>query len=133
METKTRIVGIIIRDNKLLMLKGKGYKELWTPGGKIEQGESDEDCLRRELKEEIDVKLIKIEFFKEYSGISFYHQNRITNQRVYIVSVTGNFKPGAEIKDIVWLTKENFEKKQFPMIPTTEKEIIPDLIKQGIF
>ena len=32
---KTRIVAIIIKDKKLLMLKGINYAELWTPGEKI--------------------------------------------------------------------------------------------------
>lgn len=31
METKARIVAIIINDDRLLMLKGRGYDELWTP------------------------------------------------------------------------------------------------------
>lgn len=63
METRTRIAAIIIKDKKLLLLKGKGYKELWTPGGKIELGESDEECLKRELKEEIIPDLIKQRIF----------------------------------------------------------------------
>ena len=47
---KTRIAGIIIKDGKLLLVKGKGYEELWTPGGKIDENETDEECLKRELK-----------------------------------------------------------------------------------
>lgn len=133
METKTRIVAIIIKDGKLLMLKGRGYNELWTPGGKIEQGESDEDCLRRELNEEIGVKIINLKFFKKYSGKSFYHPNQITIQKIYIVSVSGNITPGAEIEDFVWLSKDDFRARKFQMIPITEKKIIPDLIQQKIF
>ena len=64
METKTRIAAVIIEGGKLLMLRGKGYKELWTPGGKIEIGESEEDCLKRELKEEISVEISSLSFFK---------------------------------------------------------------------
>ncbi len=89
---KTRIAGIIIQDKKILMLKGKGYKELWTPGGKIEEGESDEDCLKRELKEEIGVDLIESKFFGEYKGMSFYNPEVIYNQRVYIATVGGGHK-----------------------------------------
>lgn len=33
MEVRTRIAAIIIKDGKLLMLRGKGHDELWTPGG----------------------------------------------------------------------------------------------------
>lgn len=133
METKTRIASLIVEDGKLLMLKGKGYKELWTPGGKIDIGESEEECLRRELREEIGVEISSLSFFKEYSGKSFYKSNQITNQKIYIVSISGEIKPDAEIESFVWLTREDFDKKIFPMIPITEEKIIPDLIEEGFF
>jgi len=82
MQTRTRITGIVIQDGKILMLKGKGYKKLWTPGGKIEEGESDKDCLKRELKEEIGVNLIDSRLFGEYPGMSFYNPELVYNQRV---------------------------------------------------
>ncbi|MCX6811468.1 MAG: NUDIX domain-containing protein [Candidatus Berkelbacteria bacterium] len=133
MEIKTRIVAIIVIKGKLLMLKGKGYKELWTPGGKIKPGESDEDCLRRELEEETGTELLSMKFFKKYSAKSFYSEH-ITKQRVYIVSIKGSkIIPQAEIEDFIWLSRNDFEKGNYPMIPITQNKIIPDLIKAGIF
>ena len=85
------------------------------------------------MTEEIGVKITSLNFFKEYSGKSFYHANQIIKQKIYIVSISGGIIPGAEIEDFTWLTKEDFEKRKFSMIPITEKKIIPDLIKQGIF
>ena len=82
METLTRIAGIIIQEGKMLMLLGKGYKELWTPGGKIDGEESDEECLARELKEELGVELVEAKFFKEYKGKSFYNTTRTRIERV---------------------------------------------------
>lgn len=133
METKIRIAAIIVRDGKLLMLKGRGHDELWTPGGKIEIGESEEDCLRRELREEIGAELSDLKFFQEYSGKSFYEPNQTTKQKIFIASIFGEIKPAAEIEGFVWLSREDFENKKFPMIPITEEKIIPDLIERGIF
>jgi 8-oxo-dGTP diphosphatase len=133
MKPKTRIAGIIVQDGKILMLKGKGYKELWTPGGKLEEGESDENCLKRELKEEIGVNLISLRFFGEYSGEHFYNPNLISNNRVYLVTIDGGVKPDAEIESFVWFSKEDFETKKYPMITITEEQIIPDLIKAEIW
>ena len=130
MKTRTRIAGIIIQNEKLLMLKGRGYKELWTPGGKIEEGETDEDCLRRELKEEIGVELLSLKFFREYVGKSFYNSEKILNNRVYFATVGGCIKPDMEIENFVWLSKEDFRTKKYPMITITEEKIIPDLIKE---
>lgn len=133
MEQKTRIAGIIIQNGKILMLKGRGYEELWTPGGKIENGESDEDCLRRELKEEIGVDLIDLKFFENYPGMSFYNPEIIYNQKVYLATIRGGIKPDMEIESYVWLTKNDFEIKKYPMITITEEKIIPDLIKAKIW
>ncbi|MBM4168726.1 MAG: (deoxy)nucleoside triphosphate pyrophosphohydrolase [Ignavibacteria bacterium] len=58
-------VGIIRRDGKILLCqrkRGARYELLWEfPGGKIEEGESLFDCLSRELKEELSIRLHAID------------------------------------------------------------------------
>jgi 8-oxo-dGTP diphosphatase len=53
-------VGIIRQDDTVLLClrpDGKPYARQWEfPGGKLEAGESPEDCLRRELQEELGVR-----------------------------------------------------------------------------
>lgn len=132
MKTKTRIAAVIVKNGKLLMEKGRGCKELWMPGGKIKEGESDQECLKRELKEELKAEITSMKFFKEYLGKSFYN-DWMNKQKVYIVSIVGEIQPGAEIEDYVWLSREDFENKKHAMIPITEKEITPDLIKNRLF
>lgn len=56
-----KIAAIVIQDNKLFMVRKVG-KDIWTTlGGKIEAGETEEQCLLREIKEEIscDANIIK--------------------------------------------------------------------------
>lgn len=43
---------IIIKDNKLAMIKGKKFNELKFPGGGLEQDETHLECLMREVVEE---------------------------------------------------------------------------------
>lgn len=114
------------------MVKGKGYEELWTPGGKIKINETDKECLERELKEEIGATLNQTKFFKEYSSISPYAKDTTTIQRVFIASISGKLVPDAEIEKIIWMAKNDFLEKKYRLLPTTEKEIIPDLIKEKI-
>lgn len=55
---------IIFRDNQVLIAKRAAHKSLagyWEfPGGKIEAGETPEQCLLRELKEELEL-IVKVD------------------------------------------------------------------------
>ncbi len=132
MKTVERVAGIIIKDGKLLFVKGKGVSVLWTPGGRIEPGESDEECLRRELKEEIKVELESMEHFGDYTRKST-HFDHLSKNKVYLATVRGVPEPDNEIESLVWVSLEDFENRRHNFMPVQEKELIPDLIKKGIF
>ena len=50
-----KAAGIIVRDRKLLVERSKGKKFFIAPGGSIEPGETAEQALTRELKEEFQI------------------------------------------------------------------------------
>ncbi len=131
MAIKTRIAAIITSGKKVLFVKGRNYNDLWTPGGKAEIGESDEDCLRRELKEELNVELVSMNFYKKYLTKSPYNDYMVET-RLYQAKIKGNLKPGMEITEFIWLGRDDFEKKRYSTIPVNQEKIIPDLIKSGI-
>lgn len=128
---RTRIAGVVIRDNKLLLLKGKGYEYFWTPGGKVDGKESNEECLRRELKEEIGVNLFVMKLFKKYDGVSFFNPDIKQKQVVYLIEIDGEIKPNKEIEDYIWMSKEDYENKKYNT--QTDDNIIIDLIKEKIW
>lgn len=130
---RIRIAGIFIKDGKLLLVKGKGYKELWTVGGKVDGDETDEECLRRELIEEIGVKITDIKFYKKYPTTSFYNPDIQMEERAYLISIQGEIKPSAEIESFVWFSKDDYYSKKYPMITHIEEELIPDLIKDNVW
>jgi len=83
----TIIDGLIIKDGKLLLLKKftKDYYE--TPGGKLKENESLEDCLKRELKEEIGIGVLEFELFEK---LEFSFENKeITDYMFLIKSFSG--------------------------------------------
>ena len=53
------------------------------------------------------------------------------NDRIYVAEISGKIKPSAEIRDFVWLSREEFAQKKYPMIPSYEEKIFPDLITKG--
>lgn len=57
MQTKKVVAAVIIKDGQLFATqRGYGnYKDWWEfPGGKIEPGETPQEALRREIREELD-------------------------------------------------------------------------------
>ncbi|HAR99929.1 MAG: NUDIX hydrolase [Candidatus Moranbacteria bacterium GW2011_GWC2_37_73] len=62
-------VAIIKKDEKFLIAKRKAGGVVggkWEfPGGKMEHNESPQECLKRELKEELDIDVVVGEFFDE--------------------------------------------------------------------
>ena len=56
------VAAVVQRDGKFLVTQRQGEGPLawcWEfPGGKREEGESPEDCLKREIKEELGVDII---------------------------------------------------------------------------
>ncbi len=132
MESKTRIVWIVINDKEeILLQQWHGYEELRTPGGKVDEGESDIECLERELQEEMHAKLLSAEWFGEFSGKSFYSDHIIVN-RVYIAQISGDLHPGEEVERLVRVSKKEYILKIHKMIPSNE-EIFDQLIERGIW
>jgi 8-oxo-dGTP diphosphatase len=75
----TRVTAaILINNSKIIIAKRKSTGKLpnkWEfPGGKVENDETPEQCLKRELKEEFDIDVS----IGEYLGSSIYHYDHIS-------------------------------------------------------
>ena len=60
-----KVGGIVIKDKKVLVVRKKtkeNFLEFIIPGGKRESGETDLDTLQREMQEEVNLKIIKIDY-----------------------------------------------------------------------
>jgi 8-oxo-dGTP diphosphatase len=70
---KSVTAAILVKDRRILIAKRKSSDPLankWEfPGGTVESGESPEECLRREMREEFDIDVNVGEYF----GESIYH------------------------------------------------------------
>lgn len=61
----TVVCALLLKDNKILIakrLKGN-YMDKWEfPGGKVEAGETEEQALAREIKEEMNIEIVAEQF-----------------------------------------------------------------------
>jgi ADP-ribose pyrophosphatase len=66
---------VILRDDNVLIAQrapGENLAGKWEfPGGKVEQGETLQECLKREIREEFDVDIEVLDYF----GESIYDYN----------------------------------------------------------
>lgn len=73
------LCGLILKDNQILICRRKPEKSLggyWEfPGGKLEEDETYEECIARELREELDLIVTVKDHFK--TVIHHYDQKTI--------------------------------------------------------
>lgn len=76
------IASIISRDNKVLIAQRPVDDRLagkWEfPGGKIEAGETPEECIKREIREEFNVEIEVLEYFGQSICTSDKGQIKLT-------------------------------------------------------
>ncbi|MFI8417096.1 NUDIX hydrolase [Serratia sp. NPDC078593] len=97
---------IYIQDKKILMARSHNKSAYYIPGGKREAGESDNDALIREIKEELSVALISdsITPMGEFQGQADGKTAGVwVNIRCFSAAFSGEIKPDAEIAEVAWL------------------------------
>ncbi|MFX1502078.1 MAG: NUDIX domain-containing protein [Promethearchaeota archaeon] len=69
----TRYQGAIILNNQILLIKHSHHKdgvEYWLlPGGGREEGETEEECVQREMKEETNLDVVVERLLLETAGV----------------------------------------------------------------
>ena len=98
---------IIRRNGKILIAKRSSTSSLphkWEfPGGKIDDGETPEECLKRELQEEFDITVD----VGDYLTKSVYHYEQKTIRLIaFQVSTEAHFETLNAHDDVRWVSAE---------------------------
>ncbi len=100
------VAAIIQKENKILATK-RGYGEfinMWEfPGGKIEPGETKEEALIREIKEELNIEINVDEFVID---IEYQYPNFYLFMSCFMCSIKEGSIKLLEHNDGKWITKE---------------------------
>lgn len=101
---------VIEKDSKVLIARRRKKDTLgglWEfPGGKVEPGETTEECLKRELKEEFDIETKVGELLSSTIFRYFFIPIELLAYRVKYVS--GDFKVN-EHDEMKWVLPEDFK------------------------
>jgi 8-oxo-dGTP diphosphatase len=107
----------VIRDRlgRVLIAKRAAHLhqgDLWEfPGGKLEPGETAEQALRRELREELD---IEVEEATPLIGIRHRYPDRRVRLAVWRVERFGGTPRGAQGQPIRWVAQDDLPRYEFP-------------------
>lgn len=102
-----------MKDNKIFVTqRGYGeFKDWWEfPGGKIEEGETPEECLKREIKEELkaDINIDKYLCTVEYDYPNFH-----LKMECFICSLIDSNLELVEAEDAKFITNDQLDNIDF--------------------
>lgn len=109
MKTINVVAAIIIKDDKIFATqRGYGeFKDGWEfPGGKVEQGESPENAIVREIKEELDTAIEVKEYF---DTVEYDYPNFHLSMKCYICTVVSGKLELLEHEAAKWLDKDSLD------------------------
>jgi NADH pyrophosphatase NudC (nudix superfamily) len=117
-------VSAIIRNkNKFLALKLTYFDGYALPGGHVQKGESLENALKREVREETGLKVKSLTYFNSYPTMFYKYPSLCAS---YIAETSGIIRPSSE-GALHWLSGEQLLKVLFY---EDNKEAIRDFIKK---
>jgi len=121
-----RVVAALLRreDGKVLITQRRPQAFMplkWEfPGGKVEPGESDQQALARELKEELD---IEVEVGQHFMGLKHDYPGFQVDFQVYSCSIISGDLRKLAVNDYRWVAVSQLDTFEFPPAdqPTVEQ------------
>lgn len=114
METIQVVAAVIEREGKLLITRrpeGRHLSGLWEfPGGKPEPGETLQDALRREIKEELGVEVRPGE---PIETVDWEYPDKRVSLVFFRCSIRGEPRP-LEGQEMAWVTRDDLARYEFP-------------------
>jgi len=128
-----KVCAVLIRNNQLLIVKSNKHEEYLPVGGKIEQGESLEEALIREVQEEIGITFSSSELILETPEEPALGKPGYTVKAFcFLINSDQEVSINNEIREFYWISKADFENKKVRISSILEKYIMPRVIEIGL-
>lgn len=106
---------LIFRDGQLLITQRHADAHLggcWEfPGGKREAGETFEQCLMREIREELGVEIVVGELFEE---ISHDYPEKSVHLKFFLCKLISSEPQPLDCAAVKWIDKAGLDTQEFP-------------------
>lgn len=129
-KTIEKVALIHIKNNCVLSTLSKSKNKLYFPGGKRENNESDIECLKREVFEELNVHILEntVEFFGTFEAQADGHAPGVLVKMLcYFSDFEGTLMASSEIESFEWIKYEDKNRTSAVDVLILEK-----LKKQGL-
>lgn len=108
------VAAVIARDGAYLITQRRAAAALpllWEfPGGRVEEGESDEQALRRE----VDYRLgVQVETGEMISFVSHPYEHYVVDLYLYECTIAGGEPEIRNVKDFKWVKSDEFDRYEF--------------------
>lgn len=104
-----KLAWVCIKNKQILCARSNGKDSYYIPGGKREKGESDQEALIREIKEELLVDLLAetIEYVGTFSAQAHEKPDGVVVKiTCYRADFSGEIQANAEIEEVIWVSYE---------------------------
>ena len=126
---KHAVDGILFQDNKLILIQrgGRTFHSFWAlPGGLLDEGETVEEALVREMKEELDVDVVPLEILGVYSDLDRDPREHTISTVFICDAYKGKLRAGDDAANYGVFSLEEIEKLE---IAFDHRKIINDFKK----
>ena len=115
------VVAIFIKDKKLLMDQRNKSRKVYAgllmcPSGHIEEGESLEDALNREMKEELGINVDKSKYLFTVDDTDPFSKLGFRHNFMLIESYEGNIEKSREAENLIWMSYNELMKMRLAPI-----------------
>ena len=120
-----------LKDGRILLCRKKHTTSLLIlPGGSLEPGETAEECLKRECREELgDVDVSELRHLGVYESPAAGQDGKTVKIELYAGELLGVPAAHSEIQDLVWFGPED---DATLLAPSLRNIIFPDLRRRGL-
>lgn len=122
---------IVIKERRLLLAFSNNKQAFYLPGGKADKGETTQEALIREIREELNITLDQkdLEFYSHITAPAFGEDAGIVmEQDCYRCELSEEPNPSAEIGELRYFDTQSYKEqpKQAPGAIQVMKQLLED-------